>query len=99
MQLTYDEIIDVLDLKYNLTKRIGYSLNPCIYEVVDSNNNLKFILPDNVEINVTIGDLRLKSNLKNNQTLIFSGRSFIIQFKVLLDHVHIFWTISMDSIN
>ena len=35
MQLTYDEIIDVLNLKYISTKRIGYSLNPGIYEVVD----------------------------------------------------------------
>ena len=35
MQLTYDEIIDVLDLKYISTKRIGYSLNPGIYEIAD----------------------------------------------------------------
>ena len=30
MQLTYDEIIDDLNLKYIPTKRTGYSLNPCI---------------------------------------------------------------------
>ena len=30
MQLTYDEIIDVLDLKYIPTKRIGYSIEPNI---------------------------------------------------------------------
>ena len=54
MQLTYDEIIDVLDLKYIPTKRIGYSLIPNIYNVVDLNNSLKNILPDNVKINVTI---------------------------------------------
>ena len=40
MQLTYDEIIDVLDLKYIPTKRTGYSLNPGIYEVIDLNNTL-----------------------------------------------------------
>ena len=38
MQLTYDEIIDVLDMKYISTKRIGFSLNPGIYEIVDLNN-------------------------------------------------------------
>ena len=38
MQLTYDEIIDVLDLKYISTKRIGFSLDPGIYEIVDLNN-------------------------------------------------------------
>ena len=76
MQLTYDENIDVLDLKYVSTKRIGYSLNPGIYEVIDLNNTLKHILPDNVKVNVTIDDIRLKSNLKINQTSIFTENSF-----------------------
>ena len=76
MQLTYDEIIDVLDLKYIPTKRTGYSLNPAIYEVVDLNNTLKYILPDNVQVSVTIDDIRLKANLKINQTLIFTENSF-----------------------
>ena len=76
MQLTYDEIIDVLDLKYISTKRIGYSLNPGIYEIVDINNILKHILPNNVKVNITLDDIRLKSNLKINQTLIFTEKSF-----------------------
>ena len=76
MQLTYDEIIDVLDLNYISTKRIGYSLNPSIYEIVDLNNTLKYILPDNVKVNITIDDIRLKSNLKIIQTLLFTEKSF-----------------------
>ena len=76
MRLSYDEIMDILDLKYIPTKRTGYSLNPGIYEVVDLHNTLKHILPDNVEINITIDDIRLKSNLKINQTLIFTEKSF-----------------------
>ena len=43
MQLTYDEIIDLLKLKYLPTKSTGYSLNPGFYEVVDINNSLKYI--------------------------------------------------------
>ena len=70
LQLTYDEIIDILDLKYILTKRTDYSLNPGIYEVVDLNNILKYILPDNVKVSVSIDGVRLKSNLKINHTLI-----------------------------
>ena len=58
-QLTYDEIMNILDLKYFPTKRTGYSLNPGIYEVIDLNNTLKHILPDNVKINITIDDIRL----------------------------------------
>ena len=51
-------------------------MNPGIYEVVDLNNTLKHILPDNVKVNITIDDIRLKSNLKINQTLIFTEKSF-----------------------
>ena len=59
MQLTYHEIMDTLDLKYIHTKRTGYSLNPGIPEVVDLNNTLKFILPNNVKVSITIDDIRL----------------------------------------
>ena len=76
MRLSYDEIMDILDLKYIPTKRTGYSLNPGIYEVVDLNNTLKFILPDNVKVDITIDDIKLKCNLNTNQTLIFTERSF-----------------------
>ena len=34
------------------------------------------ILPDNVKVSITINDIRLKSNLKINQTLIFTEKSF-----------------------
>ena len=63
-------------MKYFPTKRTGYSLNPGIYEVVGLNNILKHILPNNVKVTITIDDIRLKSNLKTNQTLIFTERSF-----------------------
>ena len=76
MQLTFIEVRDILDLKYIPTKRTGYSLDPGIYEVVDLNKTLKYILPDNVKISVTIDDGSLKSNLKTIQTLIFTNKSF-----------------------
>ena len=75
MQLTYNDIIDVLDLEYIPTKRIRYSLNPGICEVDDLNNTLKHILPKKVKISATIDDIRLKSNLKTNQTLLFTEKS------------------------
>ena len=76
MQQTYDEIIDILDWKFIPTKRTGYSLNPSIYEVVDLISSVKFILPDNVKVSVTIDGVRLKSKLKVIQTLIFTEKSF-----------------------
>ena len=76
MRLSYDEITDILNLKYIPTKRTGYSLNPVIFEVVGLNNVLKNILPNTVKVNITINDIRLKSNLKTNQTLIFTEKFF-----------------------
>ena len=75
MLLTYDENIDILDFKSFPTKRTGYSLNPGICEVDGLNNTLNYILPDNVKVRVTIDDNNLKSNLKTNQTLIFTEKS------------------------
>ena len=54
MQKTYDEKKDFLDLRNIPTKRTGYCLNPGIYELVDLNNTSKYILPNNVKVNVTI---------------------------------------------
>ena len=70
-------MIDILDLKYIPTKRTGYSLNPGIYEVVDLNNTFKYILSDNVKVSVTIDDVKLKTNLKINQTLISTKKSLL----------------------
>ena len=76
MQLTHDESMGILDLKYLSTKRTENNLNLGIYEVVNLNNTLKLNLPDNVKVSVTIDDVRLKSILINNQTLIVTHKSF-----------------------
>ena len=44
--------------------------------MVDLNNTLKYFLPNNVKVSVTNDDVRLKTNLKTNQTLAFTGKSF-----------------------
>ena len=49
--------------------------------MIDLNNTLKYILPDDLKVSVTIDDIRLKSNLKTNQTLIFTEKSFF--YKIL----------------
>ena len=66
----------MLDLKYIPTKRTRYGLNPGIFEVVDLNSTWKYLLPNEVKVSVTIDDVRLKSNLKFNQTLLFTNQSF-----------------------
>ena len=44
-QLTYDEIINILDFKYVPTKRIGYILKADTYQINDINNTLKIFYP------------------------------------------------------
>ena len=90
MQLTVDEIIDILDLKYISRKGIGFSLNPSICEVFDLNNTLKYILPDNVKVIVTIDDVRLKSILKTNQNFFFTEKCFFL-------HIFRFYSITFLS--
>ena len=54
MQLTYDEVLDKLDLKNIPTERKGNSLKPDVYQISDINKTLNFLLPENVKICVTI---------------------------------------------
>ena len=44
--------------------------------MIDLNNTLKYILTNNVKVNITIDDIRLESNLKTNQTLLLTNKSF-----------------------
>ena len=45
--------------------------------MIDLNNTLKYFLPDNMKLSVTIDDVGLKSSLKTNQTLIFTNKNFL----------------------
>ena len=75
-QLTYDEVIDISDLKYIPTSTIGYTLSPGIYEIIYINLMLKSLLANEVKVNITIDDIRLKSNLTLNKTIKFTKTSF-----------------------
>ena len=44
--------------------------------MIDLDNTLKYILPNNVKVTITIDDIILKSNLKIIQTLTFTNKSF-----------------------
>ena len=76
MQLTFDEIIVILDLKFIRLKRIGHPLHQGIYETSDLNKTLEYISPHNVKVTCTIDDVRLKSHLNNNETLLSTQKSF-----------------------
>ena len=80
MQLTYDEVFDRLDINYTAESSPGYTLPGGIYELSDIRLMLKSLLPDEVKVNIPIGDIRLRSNLTTNETMKFTGKSLFIPY-------------------
>ena len=76
MELTYDEIMEVLDIKYTSGTPIGNTRPPGIYEISVINLMLKSLLPDEVKVIFTIDDFRLKTNLAIDKTKRYSKKSF-----------------------
>ena len=75
-QLTYDEIIDFSDVKYIPTTTTGFRLLPGIYEIIDTIFMLKSLLPEEVKVNITVDDVRLRSNITTNKTIDFAKKAF-----------------------
>ena len=76
LHLTYDEIVDILDVKYITGSTKGYALPPGLYEISDISLTLKSLLPKDVRVNITIDNIRLKSILTTNKTIRFTKRPF-----------------------
>ena len=81
LQLTYDEVVDVLNNIYVAGSTKGYTLAPDVYEVNDINFMLQCLLPKEVKVNFTIGDVKLKTNLTIKKTIRFTKNSFF--YKIL----------------
>ena len=78
MKLTYNEVENVLDMKYIDSKTIVYTLPVGTYEISDINLMLKPLLPDDVKVNFTIDAIRLRSNSTTNKTIRYTKRSFFL---------------------
>ena len=76
-QLTYDEIIDILHLKYFTGSTKGYILPPGAYEIIDVNFMVKSFFPKEVKKKITIDSVGLKSNLTTNKTKRFVKKTFL----------------------
>ena len=79
VQLTYDEIVVILDVIFFSGSFFIYTLSPGIYQIADFISILKSLLPKEVEVNINIDDNRLRSNLTTNKTIRFTKKSFSIQ--------------------
>ena len=69
-------MVDIFDIDYIGASTIGYTLLPGIYEISDLNLMLKSLLPNEVKTNITIDDIRLRSNLTTNKIIKFGKKSF-----------------------
>ena len=58
LQITYVEIVEYLDFKNIPASTKKYTLVPGFYEVTDINFMLKSLLPKEMEVNITIDDVR-----------------------------------------
>ena len=76
MELTEDEIMDVLDIKNTGPTAVGFTLAPGIHEISGIKSVLKSLNPDEVKVNITIDDIRLKSNLTTNKTKRYIKKPF-----------------------
>ena len=76
MELIFEEVEKFLDMNYIDASTIGYTLPVGIYEITDFNLMLKSLLTDDMKVNITRDDIRLRSNLTTNKTIKFTKRSF-----------------------
>ena len=63
--MNYDEIVDILDVKYIVGSTKGNTLRHGVYEITDIKLLLKFSLPKEVKVSNKIDeidDIRLRSN-------------------------------------
>ena len=77
MELPYDEIVNFLDVKFITGSTVAYKISTALYEISNLYLMLKALLPKVVKVNITIDDIRLKSNLTNSKTIKFIKKSFL----------------------
>ena len=76
LELTYTEILSILDLNYIYQSITKYTLPPGVYEISDFNWTFKSFLQDDYKINIIIDEIRLRSNLSNIETIRFTEKTF-----------------------
>ena len=56
MQLTYNEYVDIFDVKNIVESIDGYTLPPGIYEISDISLMIKYLLPNMIKVEITNDD-------------------------------------------
>ena len=74
MEPSYDEIVDILDVKDIAGSTNGKTLPPGIYKVTDISLMLKYLLPNEVKVKTTIDYIRPRSNLTTKK-IVFTRKN------------------------
>ena len=80
MDLTYDETVDFLDVKYIAGSTIEYTIPTRIFEMSDFNLMLESLLPNKVKVNITNDNIRLRWNLTTNKTKRYTKKLFFVPY-------------------
>ena len=96
MESTVSDIENMFGKKYIETSNKGHTPEPGIHEISNNKYMLKSLLPENIKVNVTLDDIRLKSNLFTNKTDKITKNCFSIQYWDLFNLIRAPWVISMD---
>ena len=86
-------------MKYIATSPTEYTLPPRIHEISDINSMLKSLLHNETKVNISIDDIRLKSNLTTKKTIRFTKKYSFIQDHVLFKTILDFGVILKDLFN
>ena len=76
LEFTKNEYLDVLHPKCKTTSTIGYTLPHGLFKIRDIDFMLQSLLPNDVEVKISIDDIRLRSNLSTNRAIKFRKYSF-----------------------
>ena len=69
LQLTYNEIIGIMDVKFIAGSTSGYTIPTGVYKIRDTNLMLKSLFHKQMKVKFTVDDIRLKSKLTINKTI------------------------------
>ena len=64
---TYDEIVDILDIKHIDGSTSGCVLPSGTYKSTNTSSMIDSVFPNQVKVNITIDDIRLRTDLTTNK--------------------------------
>ena len=84
MGFVYSKIENILDTKFDAALSTGYTLPREMYQNSDINLMIMFFPPNDVKVDITTDDIRLRSELSINKTIRFPKKILRYNTKFLL---------------